>query len=256
MVARHSPGYPLAGAPARQRACPAGAPLSFQRKRWERRGRGKVPPAPPKKQGPMAAVGCTDRAKPTVHCRPLRRHKFQIIRFAASGKAHSFHCALAPVAALRFPGQTGPPIAPLLFPGSLYPPLAALRRETLLTEPASLGFGGGPVFTYVTGAAAPGAARIGITPQALIAAALYRPGSPGRRRCHAAEKPWRLWWMVRVEWRDAKTRRSLDDSAGFSTFFCRSGEKAVTPPHPPLSWCTRCSVPPTAWDPRRRGHPS
>ena len=73
-----------------------------------------------------------------------RRCKFQIIRFAASGKAHSFHCALAPVAALRFPGQTGPPIAPLLFPGSLYPPLAALRRETLPTEPASLGFGGDP----------------------------------------------------------------------------------------------------------------
>ena len=102
--------------------------------------------------------------------------------------------------------------------------------------------------THVTGAAAPGAARIGITPQALMAAALYRPGPPGRRRCHAAEKPWRLWWMVRVEWRDAKTRRSLDDSAGFSTFFCRSGEKAVTPPRPPPSWCTRCSVPPTAWE--------
>ena len=129
--------------------------------------------------------------KPTAHCRPFRRHKFQIIRFAASGKAHSFHCALAPVAALRFPGQTGPPIAPLLFPGSLYPPLAALRRETLPTEPASLGFGGGPVFTYVTGAAAPRAARIGITLQALWVVALYRLGPPGRRRCHATEILWK-----------------------------------------------------------------
>ena len=163
-----------------------------QRKRGKERA-GVCPRPPPKKQGPMAAVGCTDRAKPTVHCRPLRRHKFQIIRFAASGKAHSFHCALAPVAALRFPGQTGPPIAPLLFPGSLYPPLAALRRETLPTEPASLGFGGGPVFIYVTGAAAPRAARIGITLQALKAAALYRLGPPGRRWCHAAEIPWCLW---------------------------------------------------------------
>ena len=131
------------------------------------------------------------------------------------------------------------------------PQAAKLTPSTvppLPTEPASLGFGGGPVFTYVTGAAAPGAARIGITPQALMIVALYRLGPPGRRRCHAAENPWRLWWMVRVEWRDAKTRRSLDDSAGFSTFFCRSGEKAVTPPRPPPSWCTRCSVPPTAWE--------
>ena len=41
--------------------------------------------------------------------------------------------------------------------------------------------------TYVTGAAAPRVARIGITPQALTAAALYRLGPPGRHRCHAAE---------------------------------------------------------------------
>ena len=46
--------------------------------------------------------------------------------------------------------------------------------------------------THVTGAAAPRAARIGITLQALMAAALYRPGPPGRRWCHAAEIPWYL----------------------------------------------------------------
>ena len=39
----------------------------------------------------------------------------------------------------------------------------------------------------VTGAAAPWVARIGITPQALMTAVLYRPGPPGRRRCHASE---------------------------------------------------------------------
>ena len=53
----------------------------------------------------------------------------------------------------------------------------------------SLGFGGGPVFTCVTGAAAPRAARIAVTPQALRAAALYRLRPPGRHRCHAPEIP-------------------------------------------------------------------
>ena len=42
---------------------------------------------------------------------------------------------------------------------------------------------------FVTGAAAPWAARIGIAPQTLKAAALYRSGPPGRRRCHASEIP-------------------------------------------------------------------
>ena len=40
--------------------------------------------------------------------------------------------------------------------------------------------------------AAPRAARIGITRQALTAAALYRLGPPGRRRCHASEIPGQL----------------------------------------------------------------
>ena len=43
--------------------------------------------------------------------------------------------------------------------------------------------------TYVTGAAAPRAARIGITLQALKGVALYRLGPPGRRWCHASEIP-------------------------------------------------------------------
>ena len=48
---------------------------------------------------------------------------------------------------------------------------------------------------FVAGAAAPRAARIGITLQALKVAALYQLGPPGRRRCHAAEIPWCLWWL-------------------------------------------------------------
>ena len=41
--------------------------------------------------------------------------------------------------------------------------------------------------------AAPRAARIAVTPQALRAAALYRLRPPGRHRCHAPEIPRRLW---------------------------------------------------------------
>ena len=193
-------GRPLAGRAAFLKV----ASLDFYRKRPRRLRRGGRPHFFPKKWGKRRGGGFTPSPpnggswrrwavrtgqRPAVHCRPLRRHKLRIARFAASGKARSLHCALAPVAALRFPGQTGPPIAPLLFPGSLYPPLAALRRETLPTEPASLGFGGGPVIGFVTGAAAPRAARIGITRQALTAATLYRVRPPGRRRCYDSEIP-------------------------------------------------------------------
>ena len=164
-----------------------GRPHFFPKKWGERRAGGLRPPWPPQYGGSWRRLAVQTGQRPAAHRRPLRRHKLRIARFAVNGKARSLHCALAPVAALRFPGQTGPPIAPLLFPGSFYPPLAALRRETLPTEPASLGFGGGPVIGFVTGAAAPRAARIGITPQTLKAAALYRPGPPGRRRCHASE---------------------------------------------------------------------
>ena len=40
-----------------------------------------------------------------------------------------------------------------------------------------------------TGAAAPRVARIGATLQALEVVALYQLGPPGRRRCHASERP-------------------------------------------------------------------
>ena len=171
----------------------AGGLSAFSKKRlrmdFHRRRPRRLRPPAPQYGGSWRRQDVRAGQRPGWHCRPLRRHKLRIARFAASGKARSLHCALTPVAALRFPGQTGPPIAPLLFPGSLYPPLAALRRETLPTEPASLGFGGGPVMIISPGAAAPWVARIGITPQALMTAALYRPGTPGRRRCHASEIP-------------------------------------------------------------------
>ena len=47
----------------------------------------------------------------------------------------------------------------------------------------------------VTGAAAPRAARIGVTLQALGAATLCQLGPPGRRRCRASEIPGRLMWL-------------------------------------------------------------
>ena len=48
--------------------------------------------------------------------------------------------------------------------------------------------------TYATGAAAPRAARIGVTLQALEVVALYRSGPPGRRRCHAPERRCCMRW--------------------------------------------------------------
>ena len=93
-------------------------------------------------------------------------------------------------------GRASPPVVDASFRSFASPQAAKLTPSTaspLPTEPTSLGFGGGPVFAYVTGAAAPRVARIGITPQALTAAALYQVRPPGRHRCHAAEIPWRLW---------------------------------------------------------------
>ena len=47
--------------------------------------------------------------------------------------------------------------------------------------------------SFVTGAAAPRVARIGITRQALGVSALYQLGPPGRRWCHATEMPRWSW---------------------------------------------------------------
>ena len=80
----HLPGNP------RGRAYPAGAPLFVSK------AVGKPPgPAGP---GPGAHGGGglygQGKYQPCIAAR--RRCKFQIIRFAASGKAHSFHCTSSP----------------------------------------------------------------------------------------------------------------------------------------------------------------
>ena len=111
MVARCPSGYPPGDAPARARACPAGAPLLLSK------AVGKPPgPAGP---GPGAHGG----------------------------------------GGLYGQGVNRPRIA-ACFLGA-----------------------------HATGAAAPRAARIAVTPQALRAAALYRLRPPGRHRCHAPEIP-------------------------------------------------------------------
>ena len=76
-------------------------------------------------------------------------------------------------------------------PPTLDPPIRGFMAAESCTDKARTGRASTPgsFFGFVTGAAAPWAARIGITPQALEVVALYRPGPPGRRRCHAAEGP-------------------------------------------------------------------
>ena len=91
-------------------------------------------------------------------------------------------------------GRASPPVVGASFRSFASPQAAKLTPSTappLPTEPASLGFGGGPI-VVVTGAAAPRVARIAVTPQALIVVALYQLGPPGRRRCHASEIPGHL----------------------------------------------------------------
>ena len=72
-----------------------GRPHFFPKKWGERRARGSAPWIPPN-GGSWRRWAVRTGQKPTAHCRPLRRHKFQIIRFTASGKARSLHCASSP----------------------------------------------------------------------------------------------------------------------------------------------------------------
>ena len=72
MVARHSPGYPLAGRACAAAGLPGRGTAFFPKKAVGKKGpRGIFPPAPPKKRGFMAAVRCvwpakTSRASPPV----------------------------------------------------------------------------------------------------------------------------------------------------------------------------------------------
>ena len=109
-------------------------------------------------------------------------------RWAPRGRA----CAAgAPISSQRNGGKEGP--GGFAHPG---PPSTGAHGGGGLYGACKnrVGIAARSIGTDATGAAAPRAARIGITPQALIAVALYQPGPPGRRRCHAAEIPGRPLW--------------------------------------------------------------
>ena len=107
-------GAPSRGAPARQRACPAGAPLSFQRKRWERKGRGESSPRrPPKNGGSWRRCAAFGLQRPAAHRRPfycLSCYR----RCRASGGTHRDYPA-NPVGCCAVPAwPAGPPSVPCL----------------------------------------------------------------------------------------------------------------------------------------------
>ena len=107
--------------------------------------------------------------------------------------------ALGRMRGSRMPARRAPPFLPEEMGGkkgrgaspTLDPPIRGFMAAESCTDKARTGRASTPgsFFGFVTGAAAPWAARIGITPQALKVVALYRLGPPGRRRCHAAEGP-------------------------------------------------------------------
>ena len=90
-----------------------GRPHFFPKKWGERRAGGfayfevashgfssKAPPAPstpaPQYGGSWRRRAVQTRQRAAAHCRPLRRHKLRIARFAVNGKARSLHCASSP----------------------------------------------------------------------------------------------------------------------------------------------------------------
>ena len=64
------PRRPSGGVPLAERACPAGAPLSFQKKAVGKKGPGVCPRRPPVR-GLMAAGGCTNRAETGLASPPV-----------------------------------------------------------------------------------------------------------------------------------------------------------------------------------------
>ena len=177
-----------------------------------KKGPGVCPRRPPVR-GLLAAVGCTDRAKTGRALPPAllagacgswgpRRSPAKY----PQGARRIRKAAKPPTAAQRvrwgeFPGEA-PPVADKAsrkkgaarLAGHFGPGIAMPRREQ--------GPSGGNELSGLPGSersvawaddAAPWEARIGIAPQALISAALYRHGPPGRRRRLAAEILWRLW---------------------------------------------------------------
>ena len=196
---------PLAG-----RACPAGAPIS-SRRNGGKEGSGASPPEPPKR-GLMAAVRCTNRAKTGSALPPAplagacgnwgpRRSPAKY----PQGARRIRKAAKPPTAAQRvrwgeeFSGEA-PPVADeasrkkgaARLAGRFGPVIALPRREQGSGGNELSGLPESERSVAWADDAAPRAARIAVTPQALRAAALYRVRPPGRHRCHAAEIPGRL----------------------------------------------------------------
>ena len=173
-----TPGVPPAG-----RACPAGAPLSFQKKAVGKKGRGASPALAPQYGGSWRRWAVQTGQRPTAHCRPPYRH-FRYGRCRASVSTHR-GCPASPGSGCAVPSApAGPPPVPcrrntgavtaairrgdLWSPApsrggvtasaqaadrslcrkrqSSFPPLGLL----LPTEPAPLGFGGGPFLSPVS----------------------------------------------------------------------------------------------------------
>ena len=90
------------GAPSTCRGVPPGGgptrpgPQFLPEEMGGKKGRGASPPLAPPNGGSWRRWAVTGWQEPGVHCRPLRRHKLRIARFAASGKARSLHCASSP----------------------------------------------------------------------------------------------------------------------------------------------------------------
>ena len=99
-------------------------------------------------------MGCTEGQKPTAHCRPSYWLALAVIGAPAEAQRSGFGGERRPSGGNELSG----------LPGS--------ERSVAWADDA-----------------APRAARIAVTPQALRAAALYRVRPPGRHRCHAPEIP-------------------------------------------------------------------
>ena len=184
-------GCPLAGRAVFLKV----ASLDFYRKRPRRLRRGGRPHFFPKKWGERRGRGCSPGAPRNGGSR--RRWAVR------TGRKPTAHCRLPHWLALAVTG------APAEAQRSTRKGHAAsVRRQS--RQRLRSGFGGerrpsgGNELSGLPGSersvawaddAAPRAARIGITLQALKTAALYQLGPPGRHRCHASEISWRSWQL-------------------------------------------------------------
>ena len=151
-------GFPRSHAwvPLAGRACPAGAPIS-SRRNGGKKGQG-LRPLNPQNGGSWRRWAVQTGQRPGRHCRPPHWLALAVTGAPAEAQRSGFGGERRPSGGNELSG----------LPGS--------ERSVAWADDA-----------------APWAARIGITRQALKATALYRLGPPGRRWCHAAERSWRLW---------------------------------------------------------------